>query len=72
MNTPAQPTQYQQCGVYDKPNKSNAERLKEFCSGKKGKEDKDELLKFYNFYIAKVDSFKSFNPEKQWEKWCTN
>lgn len=61
----AQPTQHQ-------PIKSNAERLKEFCSGKKGKEDKDELLKFYNFYVKKVDGFKSFNPERQWAKWNTN
>lgn len=56
------------------PSKSNLEVLTEFCSEKKLEEnvDKDQLLKFYNFYSSKVGEWRSFNPQKSWEKWLSN
>lgn len=58
----------------DKSGKSNCDVLKEFCSAKKTEEgiDKDELLKFWNYYCEKVTSWGSVNPEKLWNKWLEN
>lgn len=53
------------------PYKDNLTILTEFCAEKKLEEnvDKDQLLKFYNYYHSKVGEWKSFNPQKSWEKW---
>lgn len=56
------------------PSKSNLEVLTEFCAEKKLEENvnKDQLLKFYNYYHSKVGEWKSFNPQKSWEKWLND
>lgn len=56
------------------PSKSNLEVLTEFCAEKKLEENvnKDQLLKFYNYYSSKVGDWKSFNPHKSWEKWLND
>ena len=53
------------------PSKDNLTILTEFCAEKKLEEnvDKDQLLRFYNYYSSKVGEWKSFNPQKSWEKW---
>lgn len=56
------------------PSKDNLTILKDFCAEKKLEEnvDKDELLKFFNFFSSKVGEWRSFNPQKSWEKWLSN
>lgn len=56
------------------PSKSNLEVLTEFCSKKKLEENvnKDQLLKFYKYFSSKVGDWKSFNPQKSWEKWLND
>lgn len=56
------------------PSKDNLTILKDFCAEKKLEEnvDKDELLKFFNFYSSKVGEWRTFNPQKSWEKWLSN
>lgn len=56
------------------PSKSNLEVLTEFCAEKKLEENvnKDQLLKFFNFYSSKVGEWRTFNPIKSWEKWLSN
>ena len=52
--------------------KCNCEVLKEFCSKKKTEEgvDKDELLKFFNYYCKKMDNWSNeVKPEILWERW---
>lgn len=52
--------------------RTNEDILKAFCSQKKGEEgvDKDELLKFFNFYNERLPEWKNtFKPEILWEKW---
>lgn len=56
------------------PSKSNLEVLTEFCSSKKTEEgvNKDELLKFYNYYQPKMADWKfAFLPEKMWQRWVS-
>ena len=56
------------------PSKSNMEILTEFCSSKKTEEgvNKDELLKFYNYYQPKMADWKfAFLPEKMWQRWVS-
>ena len=57
-----------------KPTKDNLTILTEFCAEKKLEENvnKDQLLKFYNFYSSKVGEWRTFNPTKSWEKWLSN
>lgn len=44
--------------------------LKDFCSGMKGTEDNNELLKFYNFYEPKARNWKGeFQAERLWSSW---
>ena len=54
-----------------KPTKDNPTILKEFCSQMKEKEgvNKDELLKFYNYYSKKEFSG-IMNPDKLWQRWA--
>ena len=50
------------------------EILTEFCSSKKTEEgvNKDELLKFYNYYQPKMADWKfAFLPEKMWQRWVS-
>lgn len=56
------------------PSKDNLTILKDFCAEKKLEEnvDKDQLLKFYNFFSSKVGEWRSFNPQKSWDKWLSN
>lgn len=56
------------------PSKDNLTILKDFCAEKKLEDnvDKDQLLKFYNFFSSKVGEWRSFNPQKSWEKWLSN
>lgn len=52
--------------------KCNCDLLKEWCSEKKKEEgvDKDELLKFFNYYCPKMaDWSNTVKPEVLWEKW---
>lgn len=54
------------------PSKDNLTILTEFCSKKKLEEnvDKDQLLKFYNYYSSKISDWKgTFNAEFQFTKW---
>lgn len=55
-----------------KPTKDNPTILKEFCSQMKEKEgvNKDELLKFYNYYSKKEFSG-VMNPDKLFQKWIS-
>ena len=55
----------------NKPKKDNKTILTEFCTEKKHTTtDKDELLKFYNFYIGKCDGWRQeFQVGKLWERW---
>lgn len=56
------------------PSKSNMEILTEFCSSKKTEEgvNKDELLKFYNYYQPKMADWKfAFVPQKMWDRWVS-
>lgn len=55
-----------------KTNKTNAEKLKDFCTGKKGTEDTKVLKKFYEFYCEKINSFDHCTQstlDKIWDKW---
>jgi hypothetical protein len=52
--------------------RSNCDILKEFCSMKKKEEgvDKDELLKFFNFYCPKMGGWDhTVQPDKLWKRW---
>ena len=52
--------------------KCNCEILKDFCSEKKKEDgvDKDELLKFFNYYCKKMDNWSNeVKPEILWERW---
>lgn len=52
--------------------KSNEEILKEFCSAKKHEEgtDVDDLLRFHNFYIKKLDTWEgTFKPDVLYTRW---
>lgn len=52
--------------------KSNCDILKEFCGEKKREEgiDKDELLKFWNYYCPKMDGWdNTVQPDKLWKRW---
>ena len=52
--------------------KCNCDILKDFCSKKKTEEgvDKDELLKFYEYYCPRMEDWKNtVKPEVLWEKW---
>ena len=54
------------------PSKPNLEVLTEFCAEMKKKEgiNKDELLKFFNYYQPKMGEWRAtLNPDKLWEKW---
>lgn len=54
------------------PSKSNMEVLTEFCAEEKTKEgfNKEELLKFYNFYKDKCDGWKgTFDPTRLYGRW---
>lgn len=56
------------------PSKTNMEILKDFCTEKKTEEgvNKDELLKFYNYYQPKMADWKfAFLPEKMWQRWVS-
>lgn len=56
------------------PHYDNATILKEFCANKKKEENvnKDELLKFFNYYNSRIDGFKyKFNGEKLFESWMS-
>lgn len=53
-------------------NKPNSEILRDFCSQKKTEEgvDQDDLLRFYNFYKEKVDTWdNTLKPEIIWNRW---
>lgn len=55
-----------------KEKKSNCDILKEFCGEKKKEEgiDKDELLRFWNYYCPKMDEWdNTVQPEKLWKRW---
>lgn len=55
-----------------KEERSNAEILKTYCGAMKNQEgvDKDELLKFYEFYSPKMDDWSNtVKPEVLWNKW---
>lgn len=63
---------YKSKSKWGKTQKSNAEILKSFCSGKK--EDPDinlkELKAFYEFYSNKADDWKGkMDCERLWERW---
>ena len=46
--------------------------LKAFCGSLKGKADKDQLLKFYNFWEKKTSTWRgSMDYQRLWEKWQT-
>lgn len=52
--------------------KSNCDILKEFCGEKKREEgiDKDELLRFWNYYCPKMDGWdNTVQPDKLWKRW---
>lgn len=52
--------------------KSNCDILKEFCGEKKKEEgiDKDELLRFWNYYCPKMDGWdNTVQPDKLWKRW---
>ena len=50
----------------------NLSVLKSFCRSKQdGGENKDEVLKFYKYYESKIESFKSFDPDRLWSKWTS-
>ena len=52
--------------------KSNCDILKEFCGEKKKEEgiDKDELLRFWNYYCQKMDGWdNTVQPGKLWKRW---
>lgn len=54
-------------------NKPNSEILKEFCTATKADEsvDQDDLLRFYNWYKEKVDTYNNvLKPEIIWNSWC--
>ena len=56
------------------PSKDNLTILTEFCASKKKEEgvNKDELLKFYNYYQPKMADWKfAFLPEKMWQRWVS-
>lgn len=58
--------------AYIKEERSNAEILKTYCGAMKNQEgvDKDELLKFYEFYSPKMDGWNNaVKPEVLWNKW---
>lgn len=48
--------------------------LKNFCTEMKPTVlSKDELLKFYNFYVPKMATWKgAFNPDVLWKRWLEN
>lgn len=53
-------------------NRSNVEILKTYCGAMKNQEgvNKDELLKFYEFYSPKMDGWSNtVKPEVLWNKW---
>lgn len=53
-------------------NRSNIEILKCFCGAKKNQEgvDRDELLKFYNWYEPRMEDWKGvIKPEVLWMRW---
>ena len=55
-----------------KEKKSNCDILKDFCSEKKKEEgvDKDELLRFWNYYCPKMDDWdNTVQPDKLWKRW---
>lgn len=55
-----------------KEKKSNCDILKEFCGEKKKEEgiDKDELLRFWNYYCPKMDGWdNTVQPDKLWKRW---
>lgn len=55
-----------------KEKKSNCDILKEFCGEKKREEgiDKDELLRFWNYYCPKMDGWdNTVQPDKLWKRW---
>ena len=57
---------------HKEPQYSNVQILTDFC-GKKKKEEgvnKDELLKFYNYYFGKISNFKNkFDADKLFNSW---
>ena len=51
--------------------KTNKEKLYDFCVRiQKEGEPEGEIKKFYAYYKDKVGEWNSFNPQKQWDKWC--
>jgi hypothetical protein len=55
----------------DKPVVSNQEALKAFCTMTKTPDNEKNLLRFYNYYLPKCDSWKGvMNFMQLWENWC--
>ena len=54
--------------------KCNCDILRDFCSAKKKEEgvDKEDLLRFYEFYKDKCQQWEGeFKVDRLWQKWCT-
>lgn len=50
---------------------SNQEALKAFCTMTKTPDNEKNLLRFYNYYLPKCDSWKGvMNFMQLWENWC--
>lgn len=55
----------------DKPVVSNQDALKAFCTMTKTPENEKNLLRFYNYYLAKCDGWQGImNFMQLWENWC--
>lgn len=54
--------------------KCNCDILRDFCSAKKKEDgvDKEDLLRFYQFYEDKCQQWEGeFKVDRLWQKWCT-